>query len=52
VKTLREKGPKEVRDCFWDCLAEKEGKNPCFYSVELGLFKWARYKVKNVVGKK
>jgi hypothetical protein len=39
---LREEGPKEVRDFFWDWFAGKEGKNQCFYSVELGQFKWAR----------
>jgi hypothetical protein len=31
VKTLRDEGPKEVRDSIWDWLAEKEGKNQMIF---------------------
>jgi hypothetical protein len=34
VKTLREEGPKEVRDYFWDWLTKKEGKNQWIYSLK------------------
>jgi hypothetical protein len=36
VKTLREEGPKEVRDFFWDWIAEEGGKNQQFYSLQAG----------------